>query len=327
MYAKDLIGDILLSNDDILERVDEYSLYCHYLGYEPIPGTGKYRSPIRPDDEDPSFGIFYSTKARNREFLWKDQATGEVGDIFYLVQRMFPPDTKQQARDRIINDMGLDLRSTSTSERVVLHDPPASFVSKISVIPRSFTTNERRYWDEINISAAINEYYKTTAVDYYWLAENQEVPYKGKEFTFSYQIWDKYKIYQPYATKDHKFRHNFTEQYIEGLLQLQYKSPLLVITKSSKDIQFLFSLGYEAISPRSENTPIGCYILDLLKQRYKTVVTLFDNDGKHKASHYTDCPELHVPINIGYKDPTDVARFLGVPTAKLIVDSLLKPYL
>ena len=41
----------------ILERVDEYSLYCYYMGYEPIIGK-KYHSPLRKGDDDPSFVIF-----------------------------------------------------------------------------------------------------------------------------------------------------------------------------------------------------------------------------------------------------------------------------
>jgi len=321
----DPLGNILLSNEDILERVDEYSLYCHYLGYEPVPGTGKYRSPVRTNDDDPSFGIFYTTKNPNREFLWKDQANGQVGDIFRLVQYMFGYRTVDEARRKIIQDLGMGEKTVEDRTQLVYHPVPKSFITDIRVASRMFTQPELKWWADINIGPSLLERYYTTALRFYWLAQEQEVPYNAKEFTFAYRIFDKYKIYQPFAPKEFKFRHNLTDQHIEGLEQLEFKQDLLVIIKSLKDVMFLKSIGYESIAPRSENTLINPGVLRALEGRYKRIVTFFDNDGKHKASEYP-YPRVEIPSWASYKDPTDVARYTGIGVATAIVNQLLDPY-
>ena len=69
---------LLFSGEDILERVDEYTLYCSYLGFEPLIGA-KYISPLRSStdssvDTDPSFGIYERKYGKgSHEFMWKDQ--------------------------------------------------------------------------------------------------------------------------------------------------------------------------------------------------------------------------------------------------------------
>lgn len=324
MHA-DPLGDFLLTNDDILGRVDEYSLYCHYLEYEPIPQAGKYKSPIRPDDDDPSFGIFYSKKSLNREFLWKDQAIGVTGDIFKLVQLMFRYPTVDHARLKIIKDFHLGESNVDDGQKIVFHEVPESFVSDIRVKSRPFKPEEIRWWQDININETLLTRYNVTALQLYWLAKEQTVPYTAKPYTFAYRIWDKYKIYQPYADKKFKFRNNFTDDYIEGVLQLEYKQSLLVITKSLKDVMFLSSIGYEAIAPHSENTPLPNAVLRALESIYPNIVLLFDNDGKARTDFY-EYPALFIPQSVGYKDPTDVARYLSIHDAKTIVDELLNPY-
>lgn len=323
----DPFASILLTEEDILERVDEYSLFCFYLGYEPIPHRGRYRSPIRTTDDNPSFGIFYTKKNPLREFLWKDHATGDVGDIFRLVQLMFQYSTKELARQRILFDVGLSSQDgINMGSRLLYHEVPEYQETKISIQSRPFSFPELKYWQEINICQPTLDKYLIKAVKLFWLYEAQEAPFFGKQFSFAYEIQDRYKLYNPFEKREYKFRHNMSDQQIEGLLQLEYQSPLLVITKSLKDVAFLSTLGYESISPRSENTPILPEILRALESRYKRLVTLFDNDGRHRADFFP-YDELHIPSSVGYKDPTDVARYKGVSVAKEIVDNLLKPYL
>jgi hypothetical protein len=91
--------DPWINEDDILERVDEYTLYCHYLGFEPQLGM-KYTSPIRVRadqyDDFASFGMFTSRTKKCVEYMWKDQGLGIHGDIFDLVRHLFPEITTRQ---------------------------------------------------------------------------------------------------------------------------------------------------------------------------------------------------------------------------------------
>lgn len=323
----DLLRTGILNSDEILGVLDEYSLYCHYLGYEPIPHSGKYRSPIRTDDHDPSFGIFYTDKNPDRTFLFKDAATGVVGDIFRLVQYMYGYPTMRDAEKRVIKDFKLAEVSVEDKAKIIQHVPPPRIDVDIRIASRPFLDNEVSYWSAINIDRQILSIYQTTAVKYYWLATQQVVPYAPINFTFAYRIGTRYQIYQPFASKDIKFRHNFTDKDIPGLLQLKFQSPLLVITKSMKDVMFFYSLGYEAISPRSENTPIQEEYLKKLLGRYPNVVTFFDNDGKNRRDFYPGCYHHEVPIASGEKDPTDYARKYGVLAARSMLDVQLRQYL
>jgi hypothetical protein len=56
--------------------------------------------------------------------------------------------------------------------------------------------------------------------------------------------------------------------------------------------------------------------------RYKNIVTLFDNDEKHKAAKYP-FKMLQVPLESGQKDITDYCAVYGVEqTVKLIKELL-----
>ena len=100
---------------------------------------------------------------------------------------------------------------------------------------------------------------------------------------------DVYKIYQP-LQKEHKFikvRHH-----IQGLDQLKYSQPHLIICSSLKDIMSMRHFRYNAeyIAPDSENTLIKPYVINNLLKKYKNVITLFDNDkAGHKALTKYEC--------------------------------------
>lgn len=138
--------------------------------------------------------------------------------------------------------------------------------------------------------------------------------------SFAYRIGKFYKIYAPYD-KEHKFVSSFPRNYVEGMLQLEYKQDLLIITKSLKDVMVLHELGYEAVSPKSENTVIETDILSKLEAQYKRIVVFFDNDLKHKGDEYP-YPQIQLPVNKA-KDISDFIKLYGRIEAKNILKQLL----
>jgi len=324
--AKNLLDEVALTQGSILERIDEYSLYCYYLGYEPIPGK-KYRSPIRSDDDNPSFNIFYVTNnVTDKEFMWRDQATGTVGDIFRLVQLMHNPVlTGQQALIKVASDFGLITDQSRPTEKIVFHKAPKKTDIEIHIHSRKFTKNELAYWAKYNISPQLLAEYNVSAFDFYWLMRGQVVPFTAPEYSFSYRIENRYKLYWPFAKKEDKFRNNFKPDDVEGLTQYS-PSDLLIITKATKDVLFLRSIGYMAVAPKAESTPISSEIIERFLNENRRVVTFFDNDGKHKGSEYTanyGIEGLTLPIETGYKDLTDMAAGAGVGATKTILNELL----
>lgn len=310
------LESLLFDEHDILERVDEYSLYCRYLGYQPMIGA-KYRSPLRPNDTDPSFGLYIRKFGIGwHEYLWKDQGIGLHGTIFQLVEYLYGLNTLQ-ARQQICADFGLG-GVQYNRRKVVEHTPKFIDSIHIEVVSKKFTSKEHSYWQQYNVNTTLLNLYNVSSVAAYYMVRNQFVPSFPKGMGFAYRIWNKYQLYFPLAVKEKKFRNDWTETCVPGFQQLQYNSPLLIITKSYKDVACLRSLGYEAIAPRGENILLPGQCINYIQQKYSRIVTLFDNDGKHKAIEYP-FKELHVPLSSGEKDPTDFcARYGPNQTAEML---------
>lgn len=314
------LDTLMYSETDILERVDEYTLYCQYLGYNPLIG-GKYSSPLRPGDTDPSFGIYIRKHGvANTEFMWKDAGLGLHGNIFDLVARMFNINTLQ-ARWKVSNDNNLGAMPVGCT-KVQLFEPEYISDIWIRIVSRPFTKADLQYWKKYNVTVDILRRYNATSLSMYWLRAEQTVPTYPKGLGFAYRIWDKYQLYFPHAEKKNKFRNNWTELCVPGFLQLTYTSPLCIVTKAYKDVMCLASLGYEAIAPKSESTMLPEECIKHLQRKFTKVVTLFDNDGKHKAAEYP-FPELHVPLESGTKDISDYCDKYGPDKTRELLTQLL----
>lgn len=312
-----------LTEQELLERVDEYSLFCFYLEFQPVIGA-KYKSRLRDGDDMPSFGIFERKTHKTfggtdwpNEFLWKDQALPgkNCGDIFDLVQVLFKLPTRLNGFWKVCSDFGFG-GTYEAVKQLTKVEPIYYPLTKISVQSRAFSKNDLEYWKKYNISEDILKRYNCTAVQYYKLTEEQLYPTAPKQ-CYAYRIGNRYQLYQPFVAKDRKFRNNWTEIDIPGWEQLQ-PATLCFNTKSYKDVMCLRSFGYEAVSPRGENILLPKEAIKSLSEKYETVLTLFDNDGKHSADKYP-FRQVFVPIETGTKDITDFCAKYGIEeTSKLL---------
>ena len=203
---------LFFSSEDVLERVDEYTLYCSYLGYEPAIG-GTYISPIRftESEVDPSFGIYVRKLGHGpHEFMWKDQGLGIHGDIFDLVQRLCGLNGRRSAMQQVLVDAGL---IPGTDSKVVIKPGEKKYqaYADIQIIPSSLNWKDINYWGRINIDKEILSEYNVQPFKMYWLYEGQSTPRYPKGLAYAYQIWDKYQLYFPNEAKKNKFRTNWTE--------------------------------------------------------------------------------------------------------------------
>jgi DNA primase len=71
-----------------------------------------------------------------------------------------------------------------------------------------------------------------------------------------------------------------TSDLMHGDTGLTYTSDILIITKSLKDVMVLNELGYEAVSPMAENVIISEELINSYKEKYKSIVIFYDNDGE-----------------------------------------------
>ncbi len=313
------------SDNDILERVDEYSLYCHYLGFEPIIGQ-KYSSPIRLGDDNPSFAIFerrygFNTAIPISEFLWKDHAVATHGpqDVFDLITILCGYTSRIQAYWKVCSDFGIGGAAAMGSNQILFKEPKYNIPIEIKVKSKSFSSREIRYWKQYNVTEAILKLYNCTSIECYWLTKTQQYPGYPKGLGFAYRIYDKYQLYFPFQEKQKKFRNNWTDVCVPGFQQLQH-TDICIVTKAYKDVMALRGFGYDAISPRGENIMLPVDVIEYIKNRYKTVFTLFDNDGKHKAAQYP-FRMCQIPVESNQKDLTDYCAYFGIDATQNLLKS------
>lgn len=319
---------------EILERVDEYTLYCHYLGYEveiggsyPVPDSIRATNKMAIDEHN-SFGVFVRKYGGEmpHDLLWKDQGAGFTGDIFELVRRMFNYSIRYEAMQRILSDFGLG--ADPSPHPLLLSPIPKKYAVpiEISVVSKPWTMRERLYWDRYNVTPKISEAYHTTVLNHYWMTATQKRPIKAKGMGFAYRIFNKYQLYFPYAPREDKFRNDWDELCVPGFEQLQGDQSLLIITKAMKDVKCLRSFGIESIAPRGENILLPEACLKSIDKRYKRILILFDNDMKHKGNEYK-YDKIYVPKILDTdKDPSDYCDNHGEHETRKMLKSIIYGY-
>jgi hypothetical protein len=324
----DFLEGSILSDMAVLERVDEYTLYTYYLGFKPELGL-KFSSPVRANSNQDTVGSFSiyppaSKKARN-EYLWKDNGTGQTGNIFKLVGLLHNT-SKHEDILRIIDrdfKLGFSHGEPVQYQMNKVTAPIFRGMSEIRIKSRDFRRTDLEYWMQFGITRATLIAYNVTAVEMYWLFADQKYPKTTPDPCYAYRIWSKYKLYRPKALdKGDKFRNNFTEKHIEGFTQLKYDQDLLIITKSLKDVMMLREFGYEAVASHSESNILPQDALNYFQAKYKRIVVWYDNDGKTQADKYP-YQKIYVPVESGEKDPTDYYKRYGAEATQLLITQLL----
>lgn len=324
----DFLEGSILSDMAILERVDEYTLYTYYLGFKPELGP-TFSSPVRSRDNPDSNGSFSifpvsSKKARNA-YLWKDNGTGQVGNIFKLVGILHCVTSHVDILRIIDRDfkLGFSTGEPIQYQMAKIVAPPHRGYADIRVKSRPFRLADLKYWAQFGITESTLNRYLVTSVEMVWLFEDQKSPKMPRDLCFAYRIWSKYKIYRPQAPdKSDKFRNNFNEMHVEGFTQLRYKSDLVIITKSLKDVMMFYELGYEAVASHSESNILSEKVLRYLESKFKRIVVWYDNDGKTQADKYS-YQKVYVPIESGEKDPSDFYKRYGKEATQSLITQLL----
>lgn len=266
----------------------------------------------------------FETKKPNREYFWKDSGIGESGDIFKLIQIRYGLSSIREAYLKVDYDfqLGFSKNEPPKENKLILNvlenRKPAC---KISIKSKEFTSADYGFWASFGITAKTLQKYRVKSLQYYWLYEFQTDPYVPKNLAYAFEVLKHYKIYQPFIP-GFKFRNNLHEQCLEGFAQLTYTTDTLIITKATKDIMLLDELGIEAVSPRSENTPVPDQFLKHFYKKYKNILVLFDNDMKHRGDLY-QAPKIYVPTESGTKDISDFRKRYGHKETKDLLQKLI----
>jgi hypothetical protein len=327
---------LLFTEQEILELVDEYQLYCFYLQIELILGTN-YPTPdiIRinrglPIDRTPSISVYVPTRKSSiptyTEFMFKEFAIGISGDIFHLVKELYNFASRTEALQQVCRDFALGGATNTGGVINVLPQVERRFAepTHIQIKSRPFDTRDFLFWDRVNVDEKILKAYNVKALLAFWLAADAKSPSYPSGLGYSYEITGRYQLYFPYTrNKAKKFRMNWGDDDIPGFYQLTDQRELLIITKSMKDVMCLRSFGYDAVSVKGENVLMDPRFMFWARKEYKRIVILFDNDGKTRAAEYPEekiwIPK-EMPTDKDISDYTDNHSPIG---ARKLLKSLL----
>ena len=302
----------------ILSRFSEEQLMEYYL-HLPVK-KGLFRSPLRRDKQPTC--SFYRNKSGT--LIFKDFATGQHLNVFDVVQSIFRCDYFESLRI-IANDFGIVQDNTLHKNPGKINLNPIKIkdkeISKIQIEVQEFTDSELKWWGRYGISKDILKRFDVYSCKHVFLNDQlfaksqQHCPifgYYGKK----YQGLELWRCYFPKRTS-FRFITNWPSKKIQGYDQLPKKGKLLVITKSMKDSMCLYSCGITACAPNSENLFIPDKVLEDLKNRFKNIVVLYDNDRPglyNMAKIRKEHPELtyvFIPKRYGSKDISDFYKDHG----------------
>ena len=139
MYDTTLVTDEL-TLEKILNLVDEYHIYTHYLNKH-FRVNKPMSSPFR-EDKHPSWVIF---RGRDRSLRYKDFAIGDTGNIVNFVMQMF--DLKyMQALQKIWDDIIVTKQYKLRKPRQEAEEKYDKPKTEISITRKYFTETDDKYW-------------------------------------------------------------------------------------------------------------------------------------------------------------------------------------
>ena len=341
MFGKGKEVKKLPNSSDILKHVSDIDIFEMYLGEIPRKAIS---SPLR-EDTKPSFSLFMSKE--HGKVFFKDFGTGDTGDCFLFVMRLFKLGTKSEtflkiARDFNLTDYELEptsyntspIRNTSTIKKS--NKKITSNRLRVSVTIRPWQIRDKNYWSKkYGLSQAQLEYCKIYPISHFFIngtcTKAQDLAYAFVEGKDGNQT---FKIYQPYADPENKWFNNNDYSTWELWTQMPKTGDTLIITSSRKDaavIKSLFSsevitscsLQSEGVSPKQS-------VVDELKSRFKRVFVMYDNDFNSKenrgriagakVAESTGFIQIEIPDGCNVKDPSDyIDKFDALSLTKLIL--------
>ena len=311
-------------------KVPSAWVFQYYLDLpESLTGQNvRIHSIFNPGERTPSMWVFVDKSTRQYKF--KDFSTGNYGNKIDLIKELFSIDYSK-AVFKMINDYN-KFALEKGKYNIEVKDHPRYKVDYCS--ERLWNRLDQQYWLQFNIGKLTLEKYNVKPLEYYTMSKDDPDGVKTirMEYPKLYGYFDKdgkvYKIYQP-SQKKYKFIK--INAHLQGFDQLEYNQPYLVICSSLKDAMCLSQFGYnlEVIAPDSENTVIKPYIIQNLENKYKKVITLFDNDvaGHNAVSKYKELYNISGIWLDSSKDIADLVKEKGFDAAHREIKVKLKSIL
>jgi hypothetical protein len=340
-FGKNIEHKRLPNSQDILNCVTDLEIFEYYLGKIP---TRAISSPLR-EDTKASFSLFHSE--RHGMILFKDFATGDVGDCFIFVMKLFNLAGKTDAFNRVASDFHLnqfEINPTvvnSLPKRRKLKASIDAFKKgkfKISVTIRNWKIRDKNYWHgRYGLNKAQLEYCNIFPISHYFING-----YCTKADNLAYAFVEEkdgkqtFKIYQPFSDTKKWINNNDFSTW-ELWTQMPASGEVLIITSSRKDAMVIKSLfpskKITSCALQSEGVKPKQVVIDELKRRFKRIYVMYDNDFKNpnnpgraagaKFAKQTGFKQIEIPDGCEVKDPSDYRSTFDAPALINLITNLI----
>ncbi len=291
---KDFVKSKKTLTDKLFDEISDYDIYCELIGYEINIGK-PIISPIRSDDDVPSFSLFLPTKIkdpREEELWWRDFRDGS-GDIFKFVKVFARAQFNVilETRKDVIEfiDLQLDLGILHKNANIKKYQKRKIDYIKLKeskeilFASRPYTQRDLIWWANYGIDESLLKTYDVRSIKYL-LDEDYNITKKISiyDLAFALVIYDKVKIYMPEAFSNKKWRNTCPTEYIQGWAQLEGHDTI-IITKSYKDIMVFKSfMNVDVIAPQSESANFDPNKIKFIHDNYKNKFVVYDYDEAGK---------------------------------------------
>ena len=337
-----LINKSYITKEKLLTYISDWDIYNMYIDIPNLNINKVFNSPLR-DDEKPSFGLFLG---ESNEICFKDFNVA-AGDCIKFVQLKYGL-TYYEALSKIAIDFNIDsdffvIKNSKTEynvNNIIDNISREKIISQLNTYrlgkkSRKWILKDLSFWNKFGITRQTLQLYKVEPISHIFLGDKiitcKELAYC---FTENKDNSITYKIYQPFNCK-YKWLNNHNSSVWQGWTQLPEKGEILIITKSLKDVMCLKDIcGLPAISLQTESSKPKEKIINELKQRFKKIYVLYDNDYDKEENWGRKFAEIlckefnleQIEIDSSYKskDVSDLVLNHGKDISKNHIFSLLK---
>lgn len=282
----------VITRDLIESKVSQETLMYTYYG-QPVK-KGLFRSKVR-NDSKPTVAYY---KNRMGRIIIKDFGSNYCGDWVYVIMNKYGCGY-YKALNIVASDIGLIPRQNNIPQEIKYSNTKLEDTTDaiIQVEIKDFEQYELDWWAKFGIDLRTLNKFKVFSCKNVFLNNNLFHLFKDKQLVFGYyggirEDIERWRIYFPNNRK-YKFISNWKSLRLQGSHMLPKMGEYLVVTKSLKDVMTLYNLGIPAIAPISENCFLSEAQYHRLKERFKHIILLYDNDR----------PGLRAMISIKKKFP------------------------
>lgn len=332
--------------EEILNSVSEGKLLMRYLGITQVPCVIK--SPLRKE-RHPSFSI-YSPDGITIKF--KDFATGNYGDIIELLKQLWGMnyhDVLKKIRSDFFEEhkKSSAFMSVASNKKInnAIPEEPTLFPIKHSVVMqnlkvkvRDWQTWDKDYWEQYGVSLKTLKWADVYPISHIIIEKKgniMSIPADKHAYVYVERKDGivSYKIYQPYS-KDFKWMSKHDSSVWDLWTKLPQNGDYLIITSSRKDSLAIWENTHiPSVSLQGEGYIPKKHVVQQLKDRFKKVFILYDNDFQAEENHgrllgnklakMFDLIQIEIPDEYKSKDSSDLVKNHGRETLKKVIFNLI----